>query len=197
MASMVTLEPIVDGDVSRSSFNTEDASTSLYRSGGACYKSIFEFDLSFISNDITLTGAEISLYFSRFFAVSSWLPVTINFYAYAGDGTVTLDDYTTEDSYLVGSVIYDTGQENGTQLVLSFDTDYIQRLLDDDSVDYVSIRAWCTNSFFNGSIASLENSIYDAATLTLTYTSVPIPTTLFLLSSGVFALSVNIRRRNV
>lgn len=173
---------------------TSETYTNLYRSY-ISNKSIFEFDISSVPDDAILTDVSLKLVFTDFRAGSDWLPITINFYAYAGDGIVNATDHVASAT-LIASKTYTEEQKKGTVLDLSINDLYsIQSIIDDKNVNYLTVRAWCVNNMFIGGFSSLENTVYDPATLTLEYSAVPIPSTFFLLGMGLLSLLGYSRRK--
>ncbi len=194
LGGTVKIETIADGAVNPPQVDTDSDSTSLYRSF-ISWKSIFEFDLSPIPENIMLTDATLSLTYTKFFAADNWLPITINFYAYAGDGEVTVSDFSS-DASLVGSITYSEDENDGTALDLSLtDLGFIQSLLYDENNEYLTFRVWCENDLFVGGISSLENTTYDPVSLTLEYSTVPLPSALIFIASGIVVLAGITRRK--
>ena len=195
-AASVTFDPTADGDVQV--FGGDDVDSiddvlSVTQSGGLARNAIFEFDLSSIADDATIDAVTFSFTITRFVSNTGGNPAAVELFAYSGDGVVDIDDFGASATQVVDSTAAGGGSAGDT-FDFSFGT--VAPVQDALAGDELTVR-FETNSFASIALAALENTSFDAATLTVDYTPapgggpapVPLPAGLPMLLAGLGAMA--------
>lgn len=194
IAASVILTPTADGDVQTfggDDVDTTDTVVSFTQSGGLVRNSILEYDLSSIANGSTIDSASLEITLTRFVSGG---PNTFDVFGYNGDGTVNIADFDAAGTLVIDSTIANGGAAGDTR---SFNLTNLAPLTAALVGDMLTLRIE-TDSFLSSNFASLENTTYDAAQLTINYTApaaVPVPATLPLLATGMAGFVALKRRR--
>jgi hypothetical protein len=175
-ASTLSINTIDDGFI-EPNYGTVDTISTISqtsKSGPAVAKrSIYEFDLSSIPDSATLVSATMSV-----FSTFAYGTGQVDFYAYSGDGTVTLNDYSAP-AVQVGSFLYPLGWNRLPDGVkeITFDLAAMQNIFNNSN--YLTIRTQGNGGLYFD-VATLENGTYPAASININYTAptvVPLPGT--------------------
>ncbi|NNU15854.1 hypothetical protein HK107_05905 [Parvularcula sp. ZS-1/3] len=188
-AASLTIAPDADGTVQvfgGDSVITDDASLNVTQSGGLARNAIFEFDLSGIGDDATITGATFSITLSRFVSNTGGNPAAVDLFAYGGDGVIDISDFGAAGAQVVDTTI-PAGGSGGTVFDFTFtDVATLQSLL---VSDLLTLRME-TDSFASIAIQALEASNGGAASLTINFDvpngpAIPIPAAAWLFAAGL------------
>lgn len=198
-ASTVTFETIADGRVKTANgavAETGDAVISF--ANEADWAAIFEFNLSSLADDVTITGARFEYTITnptagKFGSGSS----TVNLSTFLGDGEVTAADHGAAGAQVYsGSLAWGGTAGDVISYTLSDLTDVRAALQN----DLLTIRNKA-GLFSHIYVASLENATHSAARLIIDYeegapvSAVPLPGTLPLSAAAMLGFVALTRRR--
>jgi hypothetical protein len=187
-AATVDITTNADGNVQTfggNYVNTSSTAITVVQSGALINNGILEFDLSSISDTAVINSASLSITLTRFISnVPSQTTAKIDIFAFNGDGTVKISDYSA-----LGTKVVDTttpvGGVAGDEL--SFDFDNLTPIENALAGNSLTLR-FETDSYASIAFASIENDIYEAATLSVDYTgvsAVPVPAAALLFAPAV------------
>jgi hypothetical protein len=189
-AATVDITPSADGDVKTFGghvVNTTDSAITVVQSGGNITNGILEFDLSSISDTAVINSASLSVTLTQFVSNTGNNPAKVDVFAFIGDGTVDTHDYWRLATKVVNTTT-PTGGSAGDKL--SFDFEDLALVNAALSPNLLTLR-FETDSFATIKFASIENDIYEAATLSVDYTdvsAVPVPAAAILFAPTMLGL---------
>lgn len=201
-ASTVTLTTIDDGRTKTAGgevAETTDQVIEFAREAG--WAGIFEFDLSSIADDVTITGARFEYTITAPAAGKYGVQGTAGYgspadlYTFLGDGAVTAADRTTTGTHVYDDVaVWGGAPGDVVSFVLTDLSDIAAALAN----NLLTVR-YEGGIFSHIYIAALENGTYDAARLIIDYetavSQVPLPATLPLAAAAMLGLYGVSRRR--
>ena len=201
-----SLTAAADGDIKTFggvSIDTTDFIVSVQSSGANETWGILEYDLSSIPDTATITSARLRLETFGLLTNVCDAPVTVDFYAFDGDGTVGLGDESAGGT-LVASEIYPSGTvgAGGTPANSLLDIDFLTLTEVEDAVtgatsDFLAIRLDTIN-FATFRVYSTENAGgFLAPTLEINYEAdvVDAQSPLLLFAGGLLAIRLLRKRR--
>lgn len=202
-ADTVTLAPSADGDVQFSGVlgyfvDTINTRVTTLRSGGNNVRNaVYEFDLSVIPDDATITAVHLRLTSDAQVSNTS-TSATIRVAGFAGDGVVTQDDH---ETLIGGDLLVIAGIGAGAASAAAgslFDfslgpngVDLLQSLLASNAL---TLRT-STDNFATFSVASLEHATRSAVALEIEFTPVPLPGAWLLFGAATLGLTKRRRQR--
>lgn len=183
-AATMTLSAIDDGSVKTfggAVADTADTSVSVSQSGGNITNGIFEFNLAAIDNSATINSVSFEWTNSRFVS-NTGAQAAVDLFAYLGDGVVSIADYDAAGDQVADTSVPKGGSGGDVTTIGFTDLGIFNTAL---LGDLLSVR-FETDSFASFRVASLENTVFDAARLVVDYTpgtvsAVPLPASGLLL----------------
>ena len=198
-ATTIQFNPTADGDVQTfggDDVDTTDTVLSVTQSGGLDRRTIFEFNLAAIPDTVTINSASLKVTLTRFISQVGGGNAEVDLFAYAGDGTVNIGDYSAAGTQVYDANTPSAGTGAGDMLTFAFTSVApVQSVL---GGNLLTIR-FETDSFAGIQLASLENTTYGAAELEVDYTDntniIPLPGALVFALTGLAGLSAMARRK--
>lgn len=198
-AATMAFLPTADGDVQTfggNSVDTTDTVLAFTQSGGLVRNAIVEYDLSAISDLSSVSAATLDITLTRF--VSN-LGTTAEFdvFTYDGDGTVDINDFNATGTQVIDTTVPLGGSAGD---IFSFALTDLSTIVN-STTGLLTLRLE-TDSFASYQIASIENAVYEAPKLTLTYidqppvSAVPVPAALPLMASALGMFGIARRKKN-
>jgi len=185
-----SLNPTTDGDIQR--FGGLDIDTTrdrinITQSGGLIRNGILEFDLSSIPDGSAINSLSLDVILTAFTS-NIGDTANIDIFAFVGDGSITDPDFDAAGTQVFDSTIGAGGTFGGAAGdLISFslsDEAFFETLLPGD---LLTLRIE-TDNFVIFRFASLENTLFDAATLNINFESadpVPAPAFVSLFAGGL------------
>lgn len=201
-ASTITLSTIDDGRAKTAGGETAETGDEVIQfSNDANWAGIFEFNLSSLSDDVTITGARFEYTITEPAAGKFGAQGTAGYgspadlYTFLGDGSVTANDRTTKGTHVYDDVAVWGGASGDVVSFVLTDLSDIKAAL---ANNLLTVR-YEGGIFSHIYVAALENTTYDAARLIIDYVTpvsqVPLPATLPLAAAAMLGLYGVSRRR--
>jgi hypothetical protein len=187
-AATVDFTPSADGDITTwggDNVDTIDTVITVVESGRNITNGILEFDLSSISDTAIINSASLSVTLTRFISnVPSQPTAKIDIFAFNGDGTVNISDYSAS-----GTKVVDTTTPKGGVAgdKLTFDFENLTPINTALAGDLLTLR-FETDNYASIAFATSENTNYAAAILSVDYTdvsAVPVPAAALLFAPAM------------
>ncbi len=187
----VQLAPTADGHVrifGGEVVDTTSTALSFFQSGGNIDNAVLEFDLSGI-NALAINSASLAITLTRFVSNVGSNPAAVDIFAYTGDGIVDINDYAAPGTQVVDTTTPAGGVAGDVRSFSFTDVAPIESALFANGLLTLRLES---DNFASLVFASLENTGFGAASLSIDYTPVPLPAAWLMMLPAVVALG---RRR--